>query len=189
MQSETSDLSRRDPEGGEEHHSVLQGKTDNPYPLPQQQEQDDSEASNDIWTISWNLICRHHVQPKKSSVPILLNFFDVVNRKYDIEGCKKVRSMTRTMSMDRELSGPWNGFIQFTLSNSNQLEGCTWSGGRDEPKLKDHPGPNMFGQKFGPTCRRILSRKKKQHWSEEKPKLDNARSVRNLLHCSGRRGD
>ena len=71
-----STLIRDNLERGEERKD-LRGESDGSQPLDSLP--DDSEASNDFWSITWNCIYRHHVEPrvklyvpKEESFPIRL---------------------------------------------------------------------------------------------------------------------
>ena len=77
-------LIRDRPDRGEEQGN-LQGEYDGSSSTPlRDSSPDDGEARNDFWSISGNLIYRHHVRPRvklyvprEESFPTLLKFFDV----------------------------------------------------------------------------------------------------------------
>ena len=80
----------------------------------------------------------------------------------------------------KELSDSWTGFTQFTLLSEKPPEGYTWSGGRltkrQSTSRPDHLWPELW---------RGMSKnaklKEKQNWAIEKPKLQNARRLREIF--------
>ena len=92
--------------------------------------------------------------------------------------CKKAASLIIAISMDQEiLSDSWTGFTQFTLLQETPPDGYMWSGERLTRKQltsrPDHLWPELW-IKLG----RNAKLKERQKWSNEKPKLDNARRLR-----------
>ena len=79
----------------------------------------------------------------------------------------------------RDLSASWKGFTQFTLLNEKPPDGFLWSGGRLTRKQltswPDHLWPELW-TKMG----RNAQLRERQKWSDEKPKLDNARKLRGI---------
>ena len=79
----------------------------------------------------------------------------------------------------RDLSDSWTGFTQFTLSEEKPPDGLMWSGERVTRKQltsrPDHLWPELW-RKLG----RNAKLKENHKWSNEKPKLDNARSLRGI---------
>ena len=80
----------------------------------------------------------------------------------------------------RELSGPWTVFTQFTILNEKRLRMGTRGPGRHSQKFKQHPGPIVYGQKFGQVCRKVLNKRKDGIGLSKKPKLDHARKLRGI---------
>ena len=79
----TSTFIRDHPDQGEEQEN-LPGKSDGSSPPLQDSSPDDGEARYDFWSISGNIIHRHHVEPRvklyvsrEESFPIPLKFIDV----------------------------------------------------------------------------------------------------------------
>ena len=79
----------------------------------------------------------------------------------------------------RDLSDPWTGFTQFTLSEEKGPDGYMWSGGRLTRKQltsrPDHLWPEL--------CKSMgkhAKLKEKQKWSNEKVHLENARKLRGI---------
>ena len=80
----------------------------------------------------WILTKRHHFQeriklyvPKETSFPIPLKYMDVVwltNTTLDVLRESQINDWWN-VDGDRELSGPWTGFIQFTSSNTTAPKG------------------------------------------------------------------
>ena len=79
----------------------------------------------------------------------------------------------------RDLSNSWPGFNQFTLLDEKPPEGYMWSGERLTRKQltsrPDHLWPELW-IKLG----RNAKLKERQKWSNEEPKLDNARRFRGI---------
>ena len=79
----------------------------------------------------------------------------------------------------RDLSDLWTGFTQFTLLEEKPPDGNMWSGWRLTRKQltsrPDHLWPELWTE-----LERNDKLKEKQKWSNEKPKLDNARRLRGI---------
>ena len=79
----------------------------------------------------------------------------------------------------RDLSDSWTGFTQFTLKDEKHPDGYVWSGERLTKRQvtfrPDHLWPEVW-IKLG----RNAELKERQKWSDEKPKLDNARRLRGI---------
>ena len=70
-----------------------------------------------------------------------------------------------------------NGSPFSSSSSLHPKKECKWNG----PSCK-HKSPCTYGQKNGQTCQRFLSRKKNR--ATEKPKLDNARRLREIYQTA-----
>ena len=102
----TSDHTRRQPEPGDEHRSILQGETDDPDPAEQHKERGGLEARHNFWIISGSFIYRHPFQqrvkpslpkaPSQSRLNILI--FSVGQIRHRVF-CKKVSSMITGSSL------------------------------------------------------------------------------------------
>ena len=79
----------------------------------------------------------------------------------------------------RDLSDPWKGFAQFTLSDEKPPDGYMWSGGkltkRQATSRPYHSWPELWRGKA-----RNAKLREKYKWAIEKPKLDNARRLRGI---------
>ena len=79
----------------------------------------------------------------------------------------------------RDLSDSLTGFTQFTLLEKKPPDGYKWSGRRlttrQATSRPDHPWPEPW-IKLG----RYAKLKEKHKWSNEQPKLDNARRLRGI---------
>ena len=79
----------------------------------------------------------------------------------------------------RDLSDPWTGYTQFILLEEKPPDGYMWSGwkltGKQLTSRPDHLWPELW-IKMG----RNAKLKEKHKWSNEKPKLDNARRLRGI---------
>ena len=80
----------------------------------------------------------------------------------------------------RDLSASWTGFTQFTLLEEKPPDGYMWSGWRltrrQVTSRPDHLWPELW-IKLG----RNAKLKEELKWSNEKPKLDNARRLRGIF--------
>ena len=134
-----STLIRDRPERGEEQE-VFRGESDglsSPNPLQDDSTRDDAEAKNDFWSITGDLIYRHHVEPKvklyvprEESFPISTKYMDVTRTTHKSQGVLLEKQMDDYWNVDgeRELSDAWTGFTIFTLLSQRPLDGYTWSG-------------------------------------------------------------
>ena len=149
---------------------------------------DAGEARNDFWSISGDVIYRHHVEPRvklysprEESFPIPLKYIDVSRTTHTHLDVKQEKRIDDYWNIDgsRDLSDPWTGFTQFTLLEEQPPDGYMWSGGRLTrkqltPRL-DHLWPELW-EKMGKNAKL----KERQKWSHEKPQLDNARRLRGI---------
>ena len=65
----TSTLIRDNPIRGEDQWNFFRASKGIPLPLLQDSYPDASEAINDFWFVSGNVICRHHVEPRVKLYP------------------------------------------------------------------------------------------------------------------------
>ena len=114
---------RHRPIQGESHLDFL-GESEGSLPPPHDSFPDASEAINDFWSISGNFIYRHHVEPRvklysprEESFLIPLMYIDVSRTTHTNLDVKQEKRIDDYWNIDgsRDLSGPWTGFIQFTL--------------------------------------------------------------------------
>ena len=186
----TSTLTQERPERGEEQE-VFRGKSDEwytPSHLEEDSTRDDEEAKNDVWTITGEIIHRHHVVPrvklyvpKEESFPIPLKYFDVTRTTHTSLDVLFEKQIGDHWDVDREkeLSDAWTGFTRFVLLKERPPEGYTWSGERLTRKQttsrSDDVWPDMW--KFMSDAAKM---KAKQRWTIEKTKLDNPRQFRGI---------
>ena len=139
-------------------------------------------------SISGNFIYRHHVEPRvklysprEESFPISLKYIDVSRTTRTNLDVMQERRIDDYWNIDgsRDLSDPWTGFTQFTLLEEKPPEGYMWSGERltrrQLTSRPDHLWPEPWIK-----LERNAELKEKQRWSNEKPKLDNARRLRGI---------
>ena len=146
-------------------------------------------------TIHWNLeilsgsfIFRHNVEPRvkhysprEESFPIPLKYIDVSKTTHTNLDVKQERRIDDYWNIDgsRDLSDYWTGYTQFTLLSEKPPEGCMWSRERLTKRQlssrPDHLRPELW-IKLG----RNAKLKEKHKWSNEEPKLDNARRLRGI---------
>ena len=157
-------------------------------PPPQDSFPDAGEAINDFWSMSGNFIYRHHVEPRvqlhsprEESFPIPLKYIDVSGTTHTNLDVMQEHRIDDYWNIDgsRDLSDSWTGFTQFSLLEEKLPDGYMWSGERLTRKQltsrPDYLWPVLW-KKLG----RNSNLKEKQKWSNEKPKLDNARRLRGI---------
>ena len=125
--------------------------------------------------MSGNFIFRHHVEPRvklysprEESFPIPLKYIDVSRTTRTNLDVKQERRIDDYWNIDgsRDLSDPWTGFTQFTVLEEKPPNGYMWPY-RLWPELWIKMGRNA-------------KLKERHKWSDEKPKLDNARKLRGI---------
>ena len=138
--------------------------------------------------MSGNFIYRHHVElrvklysPREESFPIPVTYIDVSRTTRTNLDVKQERRIDDYWNIDgsRDLSGSWTGFNQFTLLEVKPSDGYMWSGERltrrQVTSRPDHLWPELWIK-----LERNAKLKEKHKWSNEKPKLDNARRLRGI---------
>ena len=93
-------------------------------------------GSGDSWSISGNVIYRHHVEPrvklcvlKEESYPVPLKYIDVTRTTDTSLEFMLEKNIDDYWNVDgeRELSETWTGL---TFLNERPQDGCSWSGER-----------------------------------------------------------
>ena len=117
----THTLIRHRPIRGESHVDFL-GEPEGSLPPPHDSFPDAGEAINDFWSMSGNVIYRHHVEPRvkfhsprEASFPIPPKY--IVSRTTHTNlDVKQKRRIDDYWNIDgpRDLSDPWTGFTHFT---------------------------------------------------------------------------
>ena len=133
-------------------------------------------------------IFRHHVEPsvklyspREESFPIPLKCIDVSRTTRTNLDVKQERRIDGYWNIDgsRELSDSWTAFTQFTLLQEKPPDGYMWSGVET-----DKTAVNIQARSFMARTLEKLGRnaklKEKNKWSNEQPKLDNARILRGI---------
>ena len=183
----TSTLMRHRPIQGESNINFL-GQSEGSLPPPHDSFADAGEAMNDFWSMVRKLHYRHHVEPRvklysprEESFPIPLKYIDVSRTTHTNLDVLQERRIDDYWNIDgsRELFGSWTGFTQFTILEEKPPDGKMWSGERltreQITSRPHHLWPELW-TKLG----RNAQLKEKQKWSNEKPKLDNARKLRGI---------
>ena len=88
--------------------------------------------------MSGNFFFRHHVElrvklsSREESFPIPLKYIDVSRTTHTNLDVKQEKPIDDYWNTDgsRDLSDPWTGFTQFTLSEEKPPDGYMWSGER-----------------------------------------------------------
>ena len=136
--------------------------------------------------MSGHFIYRHHVEPRvklssprEESFPIPLKYIDVSRTTRTNLDVMQERRIDDYWNIDgsRDLSDSWTGFTQFTLSEEKPPDGHVWSGWR-LTKGQVTSRPDYLWPELWMKLKRKSKLKEKQKWSNEKPKLDNARRLR-----------
>ena len=157
-------------------------------PPPQGSLPDAGEAINDFWSMSGNFKNRHHVEPRvklysprEESFPIPLTYIDVSRTTRTNLDVMLERRIDDYWNIDgsRDLSDSWTSFTQFTLLEEKPPDGIMWSG-RRLTKRQVTSRPDHLWPELWTTLGRNAKLKEKQKWSNEKPKLDNARRLRGI---------
>ena len=146
------------------------------------------EAMNDFWSMSGNFIHRHHVEarvklysPREESFPIPLKYIDISRTTHTNLDVMQERRIEDYWNIDgsRDLSDSWTGFTRVTLLEEKPPDGFLWSRERLTRKQltsrPDYLWPELW-TKLG----RNAQLKERQKWSDEKPKLNNARRLRGI---------
>ena len=119
--------------------------------------------------------------PREQSFPIPLKYIDVSRTTRTNLDVKQERRIDDDWNIDgsRDLSDSWTGSTQFTLLEEKPPDGCMWSGRRltrrQVTSRPNHSWPELW-VKLG----RNAELKESQKWSDEKPKLGNARRSRGI---------
>ena len=149
---------------------------------------DAGEAINVFWSMSGNLIYRHHVEPRvklysprEESFPIPLKYIDVSRTTHTNLHVKQERRIDDSWNIDvsKDLSDPWTGFTQFTLLAEKPPDGYTWSGERLTSKQLTSRLEYLWPE-IWKTMGKNAKLKEKQKWSNEKLHLENARKLRGI---------
>ena len=132
----TSTLVRHRPIQGESNIDFL-GESEGSLPPPHDSFPDAGEAINDFWSMSGSFIYRHHVEPRvklysprEESFPIPLKYIDVSRTTHTNLDVKQENRIDDYWNIDgsRDLSDPWTGFTQFTLTEEKAPDRYMWSG-------------------------------------------------------------
>ena len=159
-----STLIRDRPERGEEQEA-FRGKSDglhSPHPLQSVSTRDDAEAKNDFWSIKWDFIYRHHVEPR---VKLYMPREESEHRR-----CQNHSYITGCI-VGENIEDSWNGDRKRIIRCMDRLpqDQFYWFKGhltdihgpvRDWRGNKQPQYPIMYGQKCGSFC--LMQRKAKQ---------------------------
>ena len=93
-------------------------------------------SENDLWTITGEFICRHHVVPRvklymphEETFPVRTKYIDVTRTTHASLDVLMEKQIEEYWNVDgeRELSDAWTGFTRIILLNERPPEGYTWS--------------------------------------------------------------
>ena len=184
----TSTLIRHRPIQGESNIDFL-AESEGSLPPPQDSFPDAGEAINDFWSMSGNFKNHHHVEPRvklysprEEPFPIPLKYIDVSRTTYTILDVMQERRIDDFWNINgsRDVSGSWTGFTQFTPLEEKPPDGYTWSRER-LTKRQATSRPDHLWQELWRGLARNAKLKEKHKWSDEEPKLDNARRLRGIF--------
>ena len=179
---------RDHPIRGEDQGDFVGESEGSPPPLRQDSLPEADEARTDFWSISGNIIYRHHVEPRvklysqrKESFSVPLKYIDVSRTTKTNLDVKQERRIDGNWNFDgsRDLSDSWTGFTQFTLRSEKPPEGHMWSGER-LTKRQATSRPDHFWPELWRGLTRNARWREKHRWTIDKPKLDNATRLRGI---------
>ena len=140
--------------------------------------------------MSGNFIYRHHVEPRvklysprEESFSIPLKYIDVCRTTRTNLDVKQERRIDDYWNIDgsRDVSDSWTGFTQFALLEEKPPDGYMWSGGGRRLTRKQLTSrPDHLWAELLIKMGRNAKLKERHKWSNEKPKLDNARRLREI---------
>ena len=116
----------------------------------------------------------------------IISYSTELYRRYQdyryILGCNVGEHIDDYWNVDggRELSGTWTGFTRFTVLNEKPPNGYTWSG-EGLTRKQTTSRPDTLWPQIWKNMSDASKRKDKQKWAIEKPKLDNARTLRGIF--------
>ena len=181
-----STLIRAQRQRGEALRGDLRGDSDGSQPTDTMM--NNREARNDFWSIEENYIYRHHVEPRvklyvpqQESFPTALRSSDVVRRTNTTLDVLQESRIDDCWNIDanRNLSEPWTGVTQFTISNEKPPDGYMWSGARPT-KFQATTRPDHLWPDIWSGMSKAAQRKEMQQRAIEKPKLDNDSLLRSI---------
>ena len=120
--------------------------------------------------------------PREETFLVPMKYIDVTRTTYTSLDVMLEKQIEDYWNVDgeRELSDAWTGFTSFVLVKERPPEGYTWSGRRLTREQKtfrpDEVWPDMWKYMSD-----AAKKKAKQRWAIEKPKLDNARQLREIF--------
>ena len=174
---------------GEGHEDFL-GESEGSLPPPLDSLPDAGEAINDFRSMSGNFKNHHHVEPRvklysprKESFPIPLNFFDASRTTRTILDVKQEKRIDDYWNIDgsRDSSDSWTISLGLPYWNKKPPDGHMWSGER-LTKRQVTSRPDCLWPELWEKLGRNAKLKEKQKWSDEKPRLENARRLRGIFH-------
>ena len=183
----TSTLVRPRPIQGESHIDFL-GESEGSLPQPHDSFPDAGEAINDFWSMSGSFIYRHHVEPRvklysprEESFPVPLKYIDPSITTLNEFGCY-ARETHRWL-----LEYRWIKRFVWFLDKFHSVYSIRRDTSRRIYVVREEThktAGNIQAKSFLARTLEKLGRnaklKEKQKWSNEKPKLDNARRLRGI---------
>ena len=159
----------------------LQGEPEGFQPA---ETKEDAEAPQDFWSIQGDFIYRHHIEPrvelyvpKEETFPFSLQYIGVTSTHTNLDVLQEKRIDDNwNVDADRRLLDSWKGFTKFTLLKENLPKEFLWSGER-LTKIQATTRPENLRPEVWSKMAKAAQKKEKQEWTNEKPKLDNARRL------------
>ena len=153
-------------------------------PPPQDSLLDVGEALNDFWSMSGNVIYRHHAEPRVKLYVPREETFTIPLLCIDVTRATSATLAPRideywNVEGSRDLSDSWTGFTLITILDEKPPDGYTWFRER-LTKKQTTSRPDYLWPEIWKDMSEAARRKEKQQWAVEKPKLDNARRLRGI---------
>ena len=120
--------------------------------------------------------------PKEVTFLNPLKYIDVTGSSHTDQDGMQEKKIDDHWNVDscKHLSDSWTGFAQFTQLKETPPKEYIWSRWR-LTKIQTTTRPDHVWQEVWTKIGKAAQNREKQDWTTEKPKLNNARRLRNLL--------
>ena len=162
----TPTLIRNRPIRGESNIDFL-GESEGSLPQPQDSFPDAGEAVNDFWSMSGNIIYRHHVEPRvklysprEEPFPIPMKYIDVSRTTHTNLDVKQESRIDECWNINgpRDVSDFWTSYTQSTLLDEKPPDGYMWSEKKLTKRESDIQARSFMARTLdeigGPYCRK-----------------------------------
>ena len=119
--------------------------------------------------------------PKEETFSVQLKYIDVTRSTHTDLGVVQEKRIDDHWNVDssKHLSDSWRGFTKFTLLQEKPPKEYMWSGER-LTKIQTITRPDYVCPEVWTKIGKAAQNRQKQEWAKEKPKLDNARTLRGI---------